>query len=194
MGNYTGIAETGEKIIELLQRELVPEVLQNPNEIGLRSPEEYGDAVLGVFLYDIKESEEIRQQAQGIIRNERIRRPPIYLNLFYAITVYSKAEVRYRSQQEQSILGKVIQTFHDYPILPLKTMSPGDTEGIDLRIQMLRLTVDEKSKIWSFPNMGNRLSLFYKVSPIAIDAGSSSEFTRVTDLDITITAMAGERV
>ena len=34
--------------------------------------------------------------------------------------------------------------------------------------------------------MGNRLSLFYRVSPVAIDSEISRKVTRVTDLDINV--------
>ena len=42
MGKYTIIADTGQKLVELLQREMVPDVVKNVNEIGLRSPEDHG--------------------------------------------------------------------------------------------------------------------------------------------------------
>ncbi len=63
-------------------------------------------------------------------------------------------------------------------------IDPQTTSNLDLHIQMINPDIDEKSKIWSFPNIGNRLSLFYKVSPIAIDSAVSREFSRVTEIDI----------
>ena len=36
MAKYTVIADTGERLVEILQKSLVPEVLNNPNEIGVR--------------------------------------------------------------------------------------------------------------------------------------------------------------
>ena len=77
MGKYTIIADTGQKRVEVLQRELVPEVIKNVNEIGLRSPEEHGDVSLGLFLYDVKESEEVRQAGVAVVNRDKISRPPI---------------------------------------------------------------------------------------------------------------------
>lgn len=189
MGRYTMIADVGEKLVSILQRELVPAVLPNPNEVGLCSPEDHGDISLGLFLYDVKESEEVRQQGAAVIKKEKLMKPPIYLNLYYMITAYSGGDIRYKLTQEQRILGKVMQTFYDYPMIPLEEVDKDAVNGMDLRIQMQKISIDEKSRIWNFPNVGNKLSLFYKVSPVAIESELTSDMTRVTDLDITVTNM-----
>lgn len=187
MGRYTMIADVGEKLVSILQRELVPAVLPNPNEVGLCSPEDHGDISLGLFLYDVKESEEVRQQGAAVIKKEKLMKPPIYLNLYYMITAYSGGDIRYKLTQEQRILGKVMQTFYDYPMIPLEEVDKDAVNGMDPRIQMQKISIDEKSRIWNFPNVGNKLSLFYKVSPVAIESELTSDMTRVTDLDITVT-------
>lgn len=193
MGRYTIIADVGEKLVSILQRELVPAVLPNLNEVGLCSPEDHGDISLGLFLYDVKESEEVRQQGAAVIKKEKLMKPPIYLNLYYMITAYSGGDIRYKLTQEQRILGKVMQTFYDYPMIPLEEVDKDAVNGMDLRIQMQKISVDEKSRIWNFPNVGNKLSLFYKVSPVAIESELTSDMTRVTDLDITVTNIALRR-
>lgn len=189
MGKYTMIADTGQKLVSILQRELVPEVIEDANEIGMRSPEEHGDVSVGVFLYDIKESDEVRFQGPGIIREEKLRKPPVFLNLYYMITAYSRGEAKYRIAQEERILGKVIQTFYDYPMIPVGELDREAEGGIDLRIQMIYLSPDEKSKVWNFPNVGNRVCLFYKVSPIAIDSGLSTDIVRVKRSDMHVSEM-----
>lgn len=188
MGNYTAIADTGKRLVEMLQQALCPELIQNANEIGLRSPEDKGDVSLGLFLYDIRQSEEVFQQSNVVVQEQnlvtRISRPPVYLSLYYMITPYAKGDVMYRLYQEEQILGRVIQLFYDNPVIFL---DDADTAGAArLHIQMQKPDMDEKSKIWNFPNMGNRLSLFYKVSPVAIDSGVSRRTMRVTDVDINV--------
>lgn len=185
MGRYTMIADTGERLVKLLQRELVPEVIENADEIGLRSPEEHGDVSLGLFLFDVRESDEIRQVRPVVRQENRMARPPIYLNLFYMVTAYCNSDIKFRLPQEERILGKVIQTFHDYPVLPLGE-AYGQEEGVDIRIQMIRMEVNERFRIWQFPGVGNRLSLFYKVAPVAIDSSVTTEFGRVVDVNVNV--------
>lgn len=191
MGRYTIIADTGNCLVERLRGVMVPDLIQNMGEIGLRSPEDRGDTSLGLFLYDIRPSEEIYQN-RAVVTNDRISRPPVFLSLSYMITAYAQGDVQYRLLQEERILGRVIQYFHDNPIIPLEEVDPQMTSGTELHIQMLKLDVDEKSRIWNFPNVGNRLSLFYKVSPVAIDSEISRKVTRVTDLDINVSLNLGK--
>jgi hypothetical protein len=192
MGKYTIIADTSQKLLEILSEALVPELIPNASEIGLRSPEDRQDVSLGVFLYDVRPSEEIYQRGP-VIRNEKISKAPVYLSLFYMITAYSKGDVKFRQVQEQQILGRVIQLFHDRPIIPLEEVDPQMSSGTELHIYMQKLDVDVKARLWNFPNVGNRLSLFYKVSPVAIDSGVSKKITRVTDIDINVDVKMGER-
>ena len=185
MGKYTIIADTGNCLVERLRGALVPDLIQNAGEIGLRSPEDRGDTVLGLFLYDIRPSEEVYQKREEVT-NDRIAKPPVFLSLSYMITAYSQGDIQYRLPQDERILGRVIQYFHDNPIIPLEEVDARRMSGTELHIQMLKLDEDEKSRIWSFPNVGNRLSLFYRVSPVAIDSEISRKVTRVTDLDINV--------
>lgn len=190
MAKYTVIADTGQRLVEILREALVPQVITNPGEIDLRSPEDRGDVSLGIFLYDIGESEDIYQRGTVIYR-ERMSKAPIYLNLYYMLTAYSNADVKYRMVQEERILGRVIQLFHDYPVIPLEEIDANKVSGTDLHVQLLRLDADARSKIWDFPNVGRRLSLFYKVSPVTIDSGISREFVRVTEADINVSQKPG---
>ena len=185
MGKYTIIADTGNCLVERLRGALVPDLIQNAGEIGLRSPEDRGDASLGLFLYDIRPSEEVYQK-RPVVTREKISKPPLLLSLSYMITAYSQGDIQYRLAHEERILGRVIQYFYDNPIIPLEEADPQLMSGTELHISMLRLEADEKSRIWSFPGVGNRLSVFYKVSPVAIDSEIQKKITRVTDLDINL--------
>lgn len=185
MGKYTIIADTGNCLVERLRGALVPDLIQNAGEIGLRSPEDRGDTSLGLFLYDVRPSEEVYQRTPVVTR-DKIAKPPMLLSLSYMITAYSQGDIQYRLAQEERILGRVIQYFYDNPVIPLEEVDPQLTSGMELHISMLKLEYDEKSRIWNFPNVGNRLSLFYKVSPVSIDSEIQKAITRVTDLDINL--------
>ena len=47
---HTAIAETGMALTEILRTYMVPEVIENPDRIGLCSPADKGDLVLCVFI------------------------------------------------------------------------------------------------------------------------------------------------
>lgn len=193
MGKYTIIADTGNCLVERLRGVLVPDLIQNEAEIGLRSPEDRGDTALGLFLYDVRPSEEVYQK-RAVVTNDKISKPPMFLSLSYMITAYSQGDIQYRLPQEERILGRVIQYFYDNPVIPLEEVDAQMTSGTELHIHMLKPDTDEKSRIWNFPNVGNRLSLFYKVSPVAIDSEIRKKVTRVTDLDINVSLNLGKNI
>lgn len=192
MGNYTIIADTGMRLVTMLQDALVPELISSDSEIGLRSPEDRGDVALGLFLYDVRQSEEVFQPMR-VVHNERISRPPLYLSLYYMITAYARGDAAYRLTQDALILGRVIQFFHDNPVIPVEKVDAQAADGIELHVQMLDLDMDEKSKIWSFPNVGNRLSLFYRISSVAVDSAVSRAFARVAEVDVHVSPREVQR-
>ncbi|MDE6621353.1 MAG: DUF4255 domain-containing protein [Lachnospiraceae bacterium] len=185
MGNYTIIAGTGRRLVEVLQNVLVPDLVQSADEIGLRSPEDRGDVVVGAFLYDVRLSEEVFQHSR-VVTKERISKPPVLLSLYYMITAYSKSDAAYRLMRDELILGRIIQYFYDNPILLSNEADPHMAGGTELHVQMLNPDTDERSKIWNFPNVGNRLSLFYKISPVAIDSTDGKAISKVTEMDINV--------
>lgn len=184
MLDYTAIADTSERLLGLLKSALVPDVLKSPNEIGLRSPAEHEDVSLGLCLYDIQESEELRQRRMLDTGVDRQTYPPIYLSLYYMITAYCESDIKFRQEQEERILGGVIGTFHNHSVLP----SGGAVinGGMDMQIQLMRLPMEEKSRIWNYPGVPYRLSLFYKVSPVVMRSGKEKQVTRVREMDISV--------
>ena len=188
MADYTVIADVSEKLIEMLQKEFVPEFVSGKDGIALCSPSDKSDVTIGLFLFDIRESEEIRRSSVITSGMNQIQYPPIFLNLYYMITAYTTGDVRFRMISEEKILGRVIQYFHDYPLIPIDDIDPSDMSGVDLRIEMLRLDAEQKSKIWNFPNIPYKTSIYYKVSPISIDSARRKEITRVRQVKINVSS------
>lgn len=182
---YTAIAEAGNALVHLLKSQMVPETLQNPDHIGLCSPADKGDFEIGLHLYDVKESEEVRSHEMVTVDASRQKYPPAYLTLFYMVTAYSNGDVKYRSEEEQRLLGRVIQVFHDYSVLDGGLLPAGGSETEPV-VEMLPLSLEEKMRIWSVPNTAYKTSLFYKVGPIAVDSTKAKEARRVTDVSFSV--------
>lgn len=186
MAGYTIISDVSEKLVSLLQTELVPDLITGRDQIALCSPADKSDAALGIYLFDIRESEEIRRSSMVSLGVNAIQYPPIYLNLFYMVTAYATGDTKFRMAAEERILGRVIQYFHDYSLIPVDDLDPGDMSGVDLHIEMLRLDVEQKSKIWNFPNIPYKTSLFYKVAPVSIDSARMNPVARVRQVEINV--------
>lgn len=189
MAGYSVITDIGNGLVKLLRSQMVPEVILNPDGIGLCSPSEKGDFSLGIYLYDVAESGELagsgpRMRSSG---GSAQRYPSKFLTLYYMITAYSSSDIKFRAAEEQRILGKTIQTLNDYSILGSEWVGEsGISSDFPMRIEMQRLENEEKMKLWNIPNVPYKLSLFYKVYPVEIESQKVKEVKRVVDLDITI--------
>jgi hypothetical protein len=186
MGKYTVIADAGEALVRLLRENLCPEVILSQDSIGLCSPAEKGDHILGLHLYDVRESQEMRGTDMVNLSAGRQRYPSAYLTLSYMITAYSKADEKHRAGEDQRILGRVVQTFADWAALSADTLTPvARASGSDLRIQMLTLETEAQQRIWNVPNQAYRTSLFYRVGPVELESARTRTVQRVVDLDLT---------
>lgn len=119
MGKYTIIADTGNCLVERLRGALVPDLIQNAAEIGLRSPEDKGDTALGLFLYDIRPSEEVYQK-RVVVTNDKISKPPMFLSLSYMITAYSQGESSTACRRRSGYSGVLSSIFMTIPLFRLR--------------------------------------------------------------------------
>lgn len=189
MGSYNMIAEVGNSIVRLLREKLVPEVITNPDAIGLCEPQDRGDYIVGIYLYDIRECEDVRATGMVTTGITRQKYPPMYVTLSYMITAFSNGDVKYRSGEEQKILGRVMQVLYDHSILDGATLEPVMKEDhsspdMNVRIQLQNLSYEDKQKIWNIPSKAYKLSLFYKVAPVEIESTKLKNISRVTEIGI----------
>lgn len=187
MGSYTIISDIGNIIIGLLKEKMVPEIIVSADAIGMCSPTEKENVSLGLYLYDVRESESMRVNGMQLDGQNRQKYPPMYLDLYYMLTAYSVSDAKFRASEEQRILGRAMQILHDHPSISPDTMAFGiSPSGETIRIEMMQIDTEEKVRLWNSSNMAYRLSLFYKVSPVLLESTRSVATARVTALDFTV--------
>ena len=186
MAGYSGIADMSSRLCEDLKKALTPDIIKNPESIGMCGPDDHGDMNLGLFLYNVERSADLQRSTMVEIDEKTLGYVPIYLNLYYMMTAYASGEIKYRLLEEEKIIGAVLQYFNDYPIISRDSFDPGSPSSLDIRVNYLSVDSDERSKIWSFPNTAYRFSLFYKVGPLVIDSGRTRETSRVINADFNV--------
>lgn len=185
MGKYTAIAEVGQALVRILQDNLCPEPLMNPDAIALCSPPDRGDAVVGLYLYDVSESEAVRATTPVAVGENQLRSPPMLLQLSYMLTVYSGAEAKFRALDEQRILGRAMQSLGDNAAMDAMDILK-DPNAIynKINIQLLNLTMEEKMRVWSFQEVPYRLSVCYQVAPVEVESTRLRAVRRVVDVQM----------
>lgn len=187
MANYTVIADVGNAIVSLLRENMTPDVILNPESIGLCTPEEKGDLLLGVYLYDVRESEDYRNSMMVSTDPSRQRFPSVFLTLNYMITAYSNGDVKFKAAEEQKILGRALQILADNSFIDPGTFLPVEVpRGQGIQIEFQSISLEDKMKIWTVPNKACPLSFFFKVGPVELQSAKARTTQRVVDIDFQI--------
>lgn len=173
---YTAIFDVSKAITEILRDSVVPEIIAKPEEVGLCSPASHGDFVMGIYLYNIEQSESFRlsgKQNEGLYTQKH---PPIVLDLLYMITPYFKSDFKFLAEQEQLLFGRVIQAINDNPRVLTETTEP-------VELELFYPDADEKQKIWNATEHYHT-SVFARAKAVVIESLRSEKVSRVTDIRI----------
>lgn len=190
---FSSISEVGNHIVSILRRELVPDVVLHPGAIGMCSPEDHGDFSIGVYLYDIAPNNDIVEHRMAAIDRRTQVYPSTFLTLRYMITAYSMGDLKFRTEEEHRILGRIIQALSDFSVIGQTSALYG--QPMDTRIEMERIEPGEKLRLWNFPNKAYQLSLFYRAQPVEITSTKTRLIaSRVRDVKVFIRDALGNDV
>lgn len=181
---FSMITDVGEKLVEVLSKALVPDVITHSGSIGLCSPEDHGDYSLGVYLFDVNPCDDV--PAGGMMNTglDTQTYPSTYVTLDYMVTAYSQSDLKFRAGEEQKILGRVIQALGDARMIPAAKLGIGVT--MNAKIELRRLSQEEKMRMWVFPEVPYKLSLFYRVTPVEIASSKVNSIVRVRDINMLV--------
>lgn len=187
MSGYTIISDVTEAIAKILRAGMVPDIIPNSEAIGACHPSDKGDIVLGINLYDVKRNTDVADVSSVSVGKDKMRAPSLYLDLYYMITAYSASDIRFRSIEEEKIIGRAIQLLEGNSVLK------GDILGKSAaglryapKLEFLDLDSEEKIRLWNVPDVPYKFSVFYKVYPIEIESIRITEITRVTTADFSV--------
>lgn len=184
MGSFNVVADVGNSMVKVLRDNLCPDIIPQPEMIGLGSPAEPGDFRLTLFLYNIIETGEFRHNEPIAINSNTVGFPPLAVDLYYLLTAHSTSEISFRRAEEHRILGKAIQVLFDNAILRgpnlVGTLAEKNEE---IRIVIDNLPFDLMMKLWTFPNVPYKLSVSYQVGPVYIDSMKTRSVGRVLKVE-----------
>jgi hypothetical protein len=179
---YTAVGNVGKTLIDLLwvsikDDSIVKGIITSESQISLISPKETVDSnaseKLCVFLYRITEFSTMK----NVPSNNVNKNPPLYLTLHYLFVPYTE-----NAENDQLIMGKILQVFVDNPVLRGSILHGAlANTGEDLRVTMDSLSPDDLNKIWTVLSSPYKITLSYSVSPVIIEPSVQSDGTRVIE-------------
>lgn len=180
MADFSIISEVSNEIVKLLRENLCPDLIQSPESIMLVSPsDKNADYLLGVYLYDIQELREYRQMDFVRTGGNKAKYPAKPLNLFFTVYMNTKSQIMSDAENEQRILGRVMQVLMDNAIIYEAGTSQEDNESCS--ITFLTLSFEDKTKLWSVLNVPYQLGFFFSISPVLLSSRRVYNFTRVLE-------------
>lgn len=169
------IARATDAVLSVLREQLQP--LIPPEKIELRSPQNKGETLLGVYLTDICKDKNFRISERIALDEKTLAPPPLCVSLTYMITSYIG------QPDDHMLLERVLQIWHDN--VELKSLSRLQPEIVpNAKAELLELDADAKSKLWQFPGVPYYISLFYRVAPVVIESTKRIPVKRVSSIDI----------
>jgi hypothetical protein len=139
-------------------------IIRDPEQIRFVSPKEAAQKPpqISIYLYNVTELASMRNQPTA---TQNPSKPPLYLNLRYLITPLTE-----NVEDDQVLLGKILQIFHETPILRGSNLQgPLSEAGEDLKVVLDPLNFEELGKIWGMFEAPYRLSVGYSVYPVKIE-------------------------
>jgi hypothetical protein len=95
--------------------------------------------------------------------------PPLALNLFYLLTIFSPLDPQTGLADSHGIMGEAMRVLYENPIVPANFLVGGLKPG-QIKITLVPADIEELNKIWMALSKEYRLSAVYEVSYVDIPA------------------------
>jgi hypothetical protein len=165
--------------------------------VSLATPEEMIDRPaegLSVWLYRVVRDDQRANDPPTRVDRERVMPPPLPLRLHYLLTPVTGAGQANSPENEQVILGKVMQCLHTRPVLRGADLrSDFEGTGATLHVRLESLGLDEITRVWDALDASYQLSVSYEVSVVNIDVETAPE--RIAPVEVAMPAYGiGSRI
>jgi hypothetical protein len=182
MSDFTAIRGVSRSLQALLRDHITndPDPQLNGVTVDLRSPKEMRsteDTGVSLWLYQIRRNEFLLNQPSQLRPPGQIPHQPLPVNLYYLVTPMMN-----QPDDEQALIGRVLQTFNDHYTLRGSDLQDTLQGGIEeIRVTLEQLTLEELTRVWYSLQEPYQLSVTYEVEVIAID--SARDPLRVTPVE-----------
>jgi hypothetical protein len=177
MSAYTAFEATSQTVRQLLQQRIDADPDLAGVNVFLKTPKEMGNEKgVSLWMYRVVRNEFWLNNPPQRVDSRQQRRTPLPFCLHYLITPLLAL-----SETEQKVLGKVLQAFHDHPVVRgVDLKGSFAATNIELRIMLETLSLEELTRVWTALNAesGYQLSVSYEVQVVEID--SAREIEQVT--------------
>jgi hypothetical protein len=124
---------------------------------------------ISMWLYRVVRDEQLLNAPRTRLSERLLEQRVLPLRLHYLITPIAQISVQAGPMMEHDLLGKVLQVFHDHPVLR-GTDFQDELQGVDLRlhVRLETLSLEEITRVWESLERPYQLCVSYEVSVLPI--------------------------
>lgn len=143
--------------------------------VSLATPdgmETAGESGLSMWLYRLIRDEQTLNRPARRLAPNLIRHHPLPVRLHYLMTpIITGQSAIPAPETEQLIIGRVLQTFHDEPLISGTDLAGSYAgTGVELAVRLETLGLDETSRIWEGLERSYQLSISYEVAIVVVES------------------------
>lgn len=198
MADYTIISDVSAYIVRTLRSKMCPEPIPSPNNIEISSPADQDvDYIVGLYLYDIREENEMSQPPFIQKGRVQLQRPPRPYGLYYMVFINGSSQMGLKAPDIQKIIGRIAQIVNDNSsVHPNQLQAWLDTQEPPIVLSQAKISLEEKVRVWQAISKPYQISLFYKAAPVFLSSEVVINTPRVTEasFDLRITGEEGGEV
>lgn len=198
MADYTIISDVSAHIVRTLRSKMCPEPIPSPNNIEISSPADQDvDYIVGLYLYDIREENEMSQPPFIQKGRVQLQKPPRPYELYYMVFINGSSQMGLKAPDIQKIIGRIAQIVNDNSsVRPNQLQAWLDTQEPPIVLSQAKISLEEKVRVWQAISKPYQISLFYKAAPVFLSSEVVVNTPRVTEasFDLRITGEEGGEV
>ncbi len=172
MADYPIISDVSSFIVRTLRKKMCPEPIPSPNNIEVSSPASQDvDYILGLYLYDIREENDVARPQTMPRGRVKLVVPPKPYSLYYMVFINGGSQMGLKAPDIQKIIGRVAQIVNDNAsVYPNELQSWLDVQEPPIVLSQAKISLEEKVRVWSAINKPYQISLFYKAAPVFLSS------------------------
>ncbi len=188
MADYPIIADVSAYIVRTLRQKMCPEPIPSPNNIEISSPASQDvDYILGLYLYDIREENDVTRNPVMGRGKLQLSVPPKPYSLYYMVFINGSSQMGLKAPDIQKIVGRVAQIINDNAsVYPNELQSWLEAEEPPIVLSQAKISLEEKVRVWSAINKPYQISLFYKAAPVFLSSEVVIKTPRVTEATFSV--------
>lgn len=143
-------------------------------------PNDQAGPLINLFLFRVSENQFAKNQEWAPVGDDRLRYPPLALNLFYLLTPFAKDKV-----DEHRALGEAMRVLYENSVIKPELLQGSLPEtGEELKLDLLQTSFEDLARIWTALTKPYRLSVCYEVRLVLLDALFERESHRVIEKEL----------